>query len=314
MEHLITPAARLAAPTGGQVVRPTRRERLANVEAVHDRRWFTLAVLCVSLLVIVIDNTIVNVALPTLQNDLGTSITGLQWVVDAYTLVFAGFLLTFGALGDRFGRKGALNVGLVVFAVASTAAAFANGVNELVGARAVMGLGAALIMPATLSIITNVFTDARERAIAIGIWSGVAGMAIALGPVAGGFLLEHFWWGSVFIVNVPIVAGALLAGRYLVPNSRSAEARPIDVPGAVLSVVGLLALVWGIIEAPSKGWTSAPILVAFTVAVVALTAFILWERYTEYPMLNVRFFRNPRFTAASLTVTLVFFALIGFVF
>jgi EmrB/QacA subfamily drug resistance transporter len=309
MEHLITPAARLAAPTGARVVRPSR-----SVAGVHDRRWFTLAVLCVSLLVIVIDNTIVNVALPTLQNDLGTSITGLQWVVDAYTLVFAGFLLTFGALGDRFGRKGALNIGLVVFAVASTAAAFANGVNELVGARAVMGLGAALIMPATLSIITNVFTDARERAVAIGIWSGVAGMAIALGPVAGGFLLEHFWWGSVFIVNLPIVVGALIAGRFLVPNSRSPEARPIDVVGAVLSVVGLLALVWGVIEAPSKGWTSTPILAAFTLAVLAVAAFVAWERRYEHPMLNVRFFRNPRFTAASLTVTLVFFALIGFVF
>jgi EmrB/QacA subfamily drug resistance transporter len=279
-----------------------------------DRRWLTLAVLCVSLLVIVIDNTIVNVALPTLQRDLGTGITDLQWVVDAYTLVFAGFLLTFGALGDRFGRKGALIVGLVVFALASTAAAFANGVGELVGARAVMGLGAALIMPATLSIITNVFTDARERAIAIGIWSGVAGMAIALGPVVGGFLLEHFWWGSVFIVNVPIVAGALLAGRYLVPTSRSPEARPIDVVGAVLSILGLLALVWAIIEAPSDGWTSPPILAAFAAAAVALTAFVAWERRVEYPMLNVRFFRNPRFSAASLTVTLVFFALVGFVF
>jgi EmrB/QacA subfamily drug resistance transporter len=265
-------------------------------------------------MVIVIDNTIVNVALPTLQNELGTSITGLQWVVDAYTLVFAGFLLTFGALGDRFGRKGALTVGLVVFALASTAAAFSNGVNELVGARAVMGLGAALIMPATLSIITNVFTDARERAVAIGIWAGVAGMAIALGPVAGGFLLEHFWWGSVFIVNVPIVAGALVAGYFLVPTSRSAEPRPIDVSGALLSIVGLLALVWAIIEAPSKGWTSTPIVTAFAIAVVALVTFVMWERRTAYPMLNVNFFRNPRFTAASLTVTLMFFALIGFVF
>ena len=154
MESLITPHARRAAPSGGRVLRPRRSE------AGHDRRWLTLAVLCVSLLVIVIDNTIVNVALPTLQRDLGTSITGLQWVVDAYTLVFAGLLLTFGALGDRFGRKGALTVGLVIFGVASSAAAFSGGVNQLVGARAVMGLGAALIMPATLSIITNVFTDA----------------------------------------------------------------------------------------------------------------------------------------------------------
>ncbi|MEX1008541.1 MAG: DHA2 family efflux MFS transporter permease subunit [Acidimicrobiia bacterium] len=291
-----------------------RRDGPRSGHAGYDRRWLTLAVLCVSLLVIVIDNTIVNVALPTLQRDLGTSITDLQWVVDAYTLVFAGFLLTFGALGDRFGRKGALTVGLVIFGLASTAAAFSGGVNQLVGARAVMGLGAALIMPATLSIITNVFIDPRERAIAIGIWSGVAGMAIALGPVAGGFLLEHFWWGSVFIVNVPIVAGALVAGRFLVPTSRSLEARPIDGTGAVLSIVGLVALVWAIIEAPSDGWTSAPIVGAFAVALLALAAFVAWERSVEYPMLDVHFFRNPRFTAASLTVTLVFFALVGFIF
>jgi EmrB/QacA subfamily drug resistance transporter len=310
MEALISPHAKRAAPSGGRVLRPRRD----TTEAAHDRRWLTLAVLCVSLLVIVIDNTIVNVALPTLQRDLGTTTSGLQWVVDAYTLVFAGLLLTFGALGDRFGRKGALSIGLVIFGVASTAAAFSSGVNQLVGARAVMGLGAALIMPATLSIITNVFTVPRERAIAIGIWSGVAGMAIALGPVAGGFLLEHFWWGSVFFVNVPIVVGALVAGRFFVPTSRSAHALPIDWLGAVLSIVGLVALVWGIIEAPTDGWTSTPILGAFAVAVLALTAFVAWERRVEHPMLDVRFFRNPRFTAASLTVTLVFFALIGFVF
>src|SRR4051794_27208507 len=180
-------------------------------DRVHRRRWATLAVLCVSLLVIVIDNTIVNVALPTLVRDLGTSISQLQWVVDSYTLVFAGLLLTAGSLGDRFGRRGALNVGLVIFGGASTVAAFAGGVNALVAARAVMGVGAALIMPATLSILTNVFTDARERAIAIALWSAVAGVAVALGPVSGGFLLEHFWWGSVFIINAPVVVVALVA-------------------------------------------------------------------------------------------------------
>src|SRR4051812_18563124 len=172
-------------------------------DRVHRRRWATLAVLCVSLLVIVIDNTIVNVALPTLVRDLGTSISQLQWVVDSYTLVFAGLLLTAGSLGDRFGRRGALNIGLVIFGASSAVAAFAGGVNALVAARAVMGIGAALIMPPTLSILTNVFTDARERAIAIALWSAVAGVAVALGPVSGGFLLEHFWWGSVFIINIP---------------------------------------------------------------------------------------------------------------
>ncbi len=307
MESLISPSARTARPRGERVLRP-------RSEPGHDRRWLTLAVLCVSLLVIVIDNTIVNVALPTLERELGTSISGLQWVVDAYTLVFAGLLLTAGALGDRFGRRGALTIGLVIFGTASASAAFANGVGELVGARAVMGIGAALIMPATLSILTNVFTNSRERAIAIGLWSGVAGVAVALGPVAGGFLLDHFWWGSVFIVNVPIVVGALIAIRFFVPDSRNPNTHPIDWTGALLSIVGLVALVWAIIEAPSDGWSSAPIVAAFVVAAVALTTFVWWERRTTYPMLDVRFFRNPRFTAASLTVTLVFFALFGFIF
>ena len=236
-------------------------------DPVHRRRWATLAILCVSLLVIVIDNTIVNVALPTLVRDLGTSISDLQWVVDAYTLVFAGLLLTAGSLGDRFGRKGALTVGLVVFGGASAAAAFAGGVDSLIAARAVMGIGAALIMPATLSILTNVFTDTRERALAIGLWSGVAGIAVALGPVTGGFLLEHFWWGSVFIVNVPIVIAAIVAGHFLVPTSRNPQRPKLDLVGAGLSIVGLGALVAAIIEAPSNGWTSPLILAGFVIAV-----------------------------------------------
>jgi EmrB/QacA subfamily drug resistance transporter len=283
-------------------------------DRVHRRRWATLAILCVSLLVIVIDNTIVNVALPTLVRDLGTSISDLQWVVDAYTLVFAGLLLTAGSLGDRFGRKGALTAGLVVFGGASAAAAFAGGVGALIAARAVMGIGAALIMPATLSILTNVFTDARERALAIGLWSGVAGIAVALGPVTGGFLLEHFWWGSVFIVNVPIVIAAIVAGHFLVPTSRNPKRPKLDLVGAGLSIVGLGALVAAIIEAPSYGWTDPLIVVGFATAAVALVAFVWWERRTDEPMLDVRFFANARFTAASVNVTLVFFALFGFIF
>jgi EmrB/QacA subfamily drug resistance transporter len=293
---------------------PQAHDPQAYDQRVHDRRWLTLVVLCVSLLVIVIDNTIVNVALPTLVRDLGTSISDLQWVVDAYTLVFAGLLLTAGSLGDRFGRKGALTLGLVIFASASAAAAFAGGVTPLIGARAVMGVGAALIMPATLSILTNVFTDARERALAIGLWSGVAGLAVALGPVTGGFLLDHFWWGSVFIVNVPIVIGALIAGRFLVPTSRNPLRPRIDVVGAGLSIVALGALVASIIEAPSNGWTDPLILAGFAVAVGAMIAFVLWERHVDEPMLDVRLFGNARFSAASVNVTLVFFALFGFIF
>ncbi|MEO5838757.1 MAG: DHA2 family efflux MFS transporter permease subunit [Acidimicrobiales bacterium] len=282
--------------------------------STHDRRWLTLGVLCLSLFVIVMDNTIVNVALPTLVRDLGTSTSQLQWVVDSYTLVFAGLLLAAGSLGDRFGRRGALNVGLVIFGAASAVAAFAGGVNALVASRAVMGVGAALIMPATLSILTNVFTDTRERAIAIALWSAVAGIAVALGPVSGGFLLEHFWWGSVFIINIPVVAVALVAGRILVPTSRDPAAPRIDWGGALLSIVGLTALVWSIIEAPERGWTSSGVVSGFVVAIVVLTAFVQWELRSAEPMLDLRFFTNARFTAASAAITLIAFALFGFIF
>jgi EmrB/QacA subfamily drug resistance transporter len=281
---------------------------------LERRRWLVLVVLCVSLLIIVIDNTIVNVALPTLVRDLGANISELQWVVDAYTLVFAGLLLLAGTLGDRYGRRRTLLLGLATFGVASAAAAFAGGVGQLVTARAVMGAGAAFIMPATLSLLTSVFTDARERAMAIGIWAATAGVGVALGPVVGGFLLDHFWWGSVFIVNAPIVIAAIVAGRFLVPTSRNPEHPKLDLVGAALSIVGLVALVAAIIEAPSYGWTSPPILAGFAVAVAALVTFVWWERRIDEPMLDVRFFANARFSAASVNVTLVFFALFGFIF
>ena len=287
---------------------------MSPTSSTHDRRWLTLGVLCLSLFVIVMDNTIVNVALPTLVRELGTSISQLQWVVDSYTLVFAGLLLTAGSLGDRFGRRGALNVGLLIFGGASTVAAFAGSVNALVAARAVMGIGAALIMPATLSILTNVFTDARERAIAIALWSAVAGVAVALGPVSGGFLLEHFWWGSVFIINAPVVLVALIAGRILVPTSRDPAAPRIDWVGAALSIVGLTALVWSIIEAPDRGWTSSSVAGGFAIAIVVLAAFVQWELRRDGPMLDLRFFTNARFTAASAAITMIAFALFGFIF
>ena len=306
-------------PTGVLVhrQRPARRADDPAIEAtagVDPRRWLTLAVLCISLLIIVIDNTIVNVALPTLVRQLGASVSQLQWVVDAYTVVFAGLLLLAGALGDRFGRRRSLTFGLSVFAVGSAAAAFAGGVGQLIVARAVMGGAAAFIMPATLSILTNVFTEARERALAIGLWSGVVGIGVVLGPVAGGFLLDHFWWGSVFIVNVPIAVAAIVAGRMLVPESRDPDAQRVDWFGATLSVVGLVSLVSAIIEGPSRGWTNSLSLGLFALAAVALASFAVWENRVDAPMLDVRFFRNPRFSAASANITLMFFALFGFVF
>jgi EmrB/QacA subfamily drug resistance transporter len=277
-------------------------------------RWLALSVLCASLLAIVVDNTIVNVALPTLVRELNADVSELQWVVDAYTLVFAAMLLLAGALGDRFGRRRTLVVGLAVFGIASAGAAYAGGVDGLIIARAVMGAGAAFIMPATLSLVIGIFADARERATAIGIWAATAGIGVALGPVVGGFLLDRFWWGSIFIVNVPLTAIALVGALRLIPESRDPVARRIDWTGAGLSGVGLVAFVWAVIEAPSKGWTSAPVLGAAAFGAVVLVAFVAWQRRVEEPLLDVRLFKDPRFTAASTTIMVLFFALFGFLF
>jgi EmrB/QacA subfamily drug resistance transporter len=279
----------------------------------YERRWWILGVLCLSLLVIGLDNTILNVALPSLVRDLHASTSQLQWIVDAYTLVFAGLLLTAGSLGDRFGRRSALAAGLVVFGGGSVLSALAGSSTQLIATRALMGVGGAFIMPTTLSILTNVFPP-DERGRAIGIWAGVSGLGIAIGPVAGGWLLGHFWWGSIFLVNVPVVIFALIVGRLIVPNTKDPAAPKLDPVGAGLSIVGLVALVYGIIEAPAKGWGSVEILAAFAIAAVVLTAFVVWELRSDHPMLNMGFFRNPRFTAASVSVSLVFFALFGSLF
>jgi EmrB/QacA subfamily drug resistance transporter len=279
----------------------------------YERRWWALLVLCLSLVVIGMDNTILNVALPTLARDLHATASQLQWMVDAYVLVFAGLLLTMGALGDRFGRKLALNIGLLVFVAGSVASAFAGSASVLIASRAAMGIGGALIMPSTLSIITNVFPP-KERGRAIGVWAGVAGFGIVLGPVIGGWLLEHFWWGSVFLVNVPVVALAIIAGYPLVPESKDPNATPLDPVGAGLSIAALVTLVYGIIEAPDRGWTDGLILGSFAIAAVLAVLFIWWERRVEHPMLRMEFFRNPRFSAASAAITLIFFAMFGSVF
>jgi EmrB/QacA subfamily drug resistance transporter len=281
-----------------------------DAAAVNPRRWLVLAVMCLSLLLIVMDNTIVNVALPTIRTDLGATTSQLQWIVDAYILVFAGLLLTMGSLGDRFGRRGALAAGLGVMAVASILSSLATSPDQLIAARAVMGVGGALVMPATLSIITNVFTIPRERAQAIAIWSATAGMAVAIGPVTGGWLLEHWWWGSVFLVNVPVVVVAVVAGQLVVPTSRDPEAPPVDIPGALLSIAGLTSLVYAIIEGPD-GWTAPDVVGGFIAAAVLLGAFALWERRTAFPMLDISLFRNPRFSAASGAIALTFFAMFG---
>lgn len=280
----------------------------------RDGRWAVLAVLCLSLVLIGVDNTILNVALPTLVRELGATGSELQWTVDAYILVFAGLLLTMGGLGDRFGRRPALQVGVAIFGAGSLGAALSDTTSLLIAFRTVMGVGAALIMPSTLSIITNVFTDPQERGRAIGAWAGIAGFGIVLGPVIGGWLLEHFWLGSVFMVNLPVVVLALVLGVLYVPDSKDPGATPLDLIGALLSIGALVTLVYAIIEAPDRGWGSAVILACFAGGVVLATAFIAWELHTPHPLLRLDFFEDARFTMGAGAIMLVFFALLGGVF
>jgi EmrB/QacA subfamily drug resistance transporter len=295
------------------------RNALRDPDLVYKRRWLTLLVLCISLIVITLDNTILNVAIPTLahptsQGGLGATASQLQWVVDGYILVFAGLLLTAGSLGDRFGRYRFLAIGLFIFGVGSALSAFAPSANALIATRALMGIGGAFIMPATLSIITNVFTDPKERGKAIGVWAGVSALGIGLGPITGGVLLEHFWWGSIFIVNVPIVIIGLVLGYMLVPESKDPTHASFDPVGAVLSIISLGTLLWAVIEAPGHGWGAPEIIGAFVFGFAVLAVFFVWELRSSHPMLDMRFFENPRFSAASGAITLVFLSLFGTLF
>ena len=288
----------------------TSKKSLNDPRAIEDRRWWILAVLCLSLLIIGMDNTILNVALPTIQKDLGASASELQWIVDAYVIIYASILLTTGSLGDRFGRKGALSLGLVIFGAGSVAAAMATTSGQLIAFRAVAGIGGAFIMPATLSILTNVFPT-HERGRTIGIWAGVSGLGVVIGPLMGGYLLEHAGWGSVFLINIPIVVVALAAGHVLIPTSRDPSAPRIDYLGTLLGSVGLASLLFGIIEAPNRGWGDTLVLLGFGVGLAVLALFIAWELHIDHPMLEIHFFRNPSFSGASFAITLVFFAMFG---
>jgi EmrB/QacA subfamily drug resistance transporter len=281
----------------------------ASRACVDRRRWKTLAVLCLSLLMTVLDTTVVNVALPTLDRTLHASSSGLEWIVDAYTLVFAGLLMLGGALGDRYGRHRALPTGLLVFGAGSVIAALAGSVSQLIAARAVMGAGGALVMPATLSILTAVFTDPAERAKAIGIWSAVSGLGVAVGPTLGGLLLEHFAWSSIFLINIPVVIVALIAGRRLIPASIAPRPLRIDITGSTLSVAGLSALTYTLIQAPSNGWTSSSTILTGVVAGCLLVAFVTQQIRRSDPLIDLRLFANPRFSAASGAVMALFFAL-----
>jgi EmrB/QacA subfamily drug resistance transporter len=280
----------------------------------RDRRWWTLVVLCLSVFLVVVDNTIVNTALPTLAHDLDAGTSQLQWIVDAYTLAVASLLLIGGALGDRYGRHHLLAGGLAVLGLGAGLAALATNATELIATRALMGVGAAAIMPATLSILSDVFDDPSERVRAIGIWSGISGLGVAVGPTLSGWLLEHFDWSSVFVVHVPIVIIALVAGRALVPASRADRRPRLDPVGAVLSLTGLVALTYGLIEAPERGWTSVATLGILGAAVALLAAFTAWELRRDEPMIPLQVFRDGRFSVASVSVALVFFSLFGALF
>jgi EmrB/QacA subfamily drug resistance transporter len=292
----------------------TRKEAPMSLPATpYARRWQALIVLAMSLLIVSIDNTILNVALPTIRTELDATSSQLQWIVDGYLLAFAVLLLIAGSLGDRFGRKRALVFGLVVFAIGSLFAAGAPGTSQLIASRALMGIGAAAIMPTTLSILTNIFPE-DERPKAIAIWAAVAGMGIAIGPTTGGWLIENYDWSWIFLVNIPIVIVGLVAGAVLIPESRDPAPKPIDYPGAALSIAGLTPIVWGLIEASERGWGDMLVLGAFAAGAAVLTLFVMWERRTTHPMLDVSVFRNLRFSAASLAVGFVFFALMGVVY
>jgi EmrB/QacA subfamily drug resistance transporter len=269
--------------------------------------------MCLSLVLVVMAVSGLNTALPTMQQDLDASASELQWIVDAYAVLFAGLLLTAGALGDRFGRKRSLIGGLLVFALSALLGGLATSATQVIASRALMGIGAAFIMPATLSIITSIFPPG-ERAKAIAIWAGFAGAGGSIGPIVTGSLLEGFWWGSTLLVNVPVALAVVAAVWVFAPDSRDDTDTPLDPAGALLSLVGLSALIFGIIQGPEDGWTSTPVLAAFTTAIAALASFVWWERRSEHPMLPLDLFRDRRFTAGSAAITAAFFVMFGFFF
>ncbi len=281
--------------------------------AVLRRRWWILAVLCLSLLIVFVGNSSLNVTIPTLSRELHATESQLQWVIAIYSLVFAGLLFSSGAIGDRFGRKGALQFGLALFMAACVGATLSTEMWQLIAARAAMGVGAAFIMPSTLSILVNVFPP-EERTKAIAIWASVTGAAGAVGPVASGVLLDHFWYGSVFLVNIPICLLALVSGFFLVPKSKDPEQGALDPVGAALSIVGIVAIVYGLIEAPEHGWLGSTTLVSFAVGVVVLALFVFWELRQDEPMLDIRYFRNGAFSTGASGMILVFMAMYGVMF
>ncbi|MEU8216804.1 MFS transporter [Micromonospora taraxaci] len=283
------------------------------MEGSDKRRWWGLAAIVLAALTLGFDITIMNVALPTIAGELSVGTNGLQWMVNAYVLVMAGLMLTCGALGDRYGRKRLLIVGLALFGIASALATWADSAGVVIAARAVMGVGGAIIMPVAFAVLPALFPPhERPRAVAVVVIG--TGVGIPLGPLIGGFLLEHFWWGSIFLINVPMVAIALAAIGLLLPETRDPHPPRPDLPGGGLSIAGLGALVYGLIEAPGRGWTDSLVLSALGLAVVLLSGFVWWELRTAQPMIDLRLFRRPQFLWGSVAGVLVTFGLLGMLF
>jgi EmrB/QacA subfamily drug resistance transporter len=281
--------------------------------STHRNRWKILAVLSLSLVIIGLDNTVMNVALPSIQEELGVSGSTLQWIVDAYMLVFAGLLLAAGNLGDRYGRKRALQAGLLIFGLASIGGAFAASGGELIAARAAMGIGGALIMPSTLSIIMDVFPQ-EERGKAMSVWAAMAAIGVGLGPLIGGSVIELSSWPAVFWINVPVALVALVLGLRLIPESRDPSPGTLDTPGVLLSIGGLGSFVWAVIEAPGRGWTDGLVLAAVAAAVVLGVLFVRRQLHTRDPLLDLGLFKRPAFSLGSLAISSAFFALFGLIF
>jgi EmrB/QacA subfamily drug resistance transporter len=279
----------------------------------HPQRWFILGILCTCLVLIVAAVSSLNIAIPSIQDSLDASQTELQWIIDSYALVFAGLLLPAGALGDRYGRKWMLLGGLGVYGVTAVIASASDSPAQLIAMRALAGVGAALIMPATLSLLTSVFPP-HERGKAIAVWAAFAGAGGAIGVLSSGILLDHFWWGSVFFITVPIVAVAMIFVLAIVPNSKDPDGHPLDPIGSALSIIGLVSLVFAIIEGPERGWSDPLIVGGFVLAAVGLAAFVTWERRARFPMLDPAYFRVPRFSVSAMTITVTFFVMFAMFF
>ncbi|MFG2378747.1 MFS transporter [Streptomyces sp. NPDC048504] len=279
----------------------------------HPQRWIVLGVICLAQLTVLLDNTVLNVAIPSLTRELGAGTADIQWMINAYSLVQSGLLLTAGSAADRYGRKKMLIAGLVLFGVGSLVAGLAQSTGQLIAARAGMGVGGALLITTTLAVVMQIFSP-EEQPRAIGIWAAVNALGFATGPLLGGFMLNHFWWGAIFLINIPVAALALVAAVVLVPESKNPRGDRPDLLGALLSTVGMAALVYAIISGPAHGWTSGRVLLTVAAAVVVLAAFAYWENRVPYPMLDLDFFRDRRFTGAVTGVVLITFGMAGSLF